>query len=150
MATIKSEVQTPSTLTVTGLATLASATYVVNDTAINHATNDPLDVLVEVAITPGNVAGNKQLVVFAQASLDGTTFSTGPVALTVTTDEANLYYVGSLPLNTKTTLQRKTFSLAAAYGGILPVASKLVFKNDSGAAFTAATVKISEVWGVAI
>ena len=43
---------------------------------------------------------------------------------------------------------QKVFSLAAAYGGVLPAASKLVLKNDLGVALTAAEVKIAEVWGV--
>jgi hypothetical protein len=149
MATIKSEVQTATALTVTGLSTLASATYCVSNT-ITLSTNDPLEVLIDVTVTPGTVTGNKQLVVFAQASIDGTNFSSGPTAGLTTTDEPNLYYVGSLPLNTNSTAQRKTFALSPAYGGTLPVASKLVFKNDSGAAFTAGSVQIAEVWGVVV
>jgi len=49
---------------------------------------------------------------------------------------------------------RKIFSLAAAYGGVLPVKTKLVIKNDSGANFSSAggahVVNAYEVWGVAI
>jgi hypothetical protein len=149
MATIKSEVQTATSLTVSSLSTLASATYCVSNT-ITHSTNDPLEVLIDVTVTPGTVSGNRQLVVFAQASIDGTNFSSGPTSGTTTTDEPDLFYVGTLPLNTNTTAQRKVFALAPAYGGTLPVASKLVFKNDSGAAFTAGTVQIAEVWGVAV
>ena len=147
MATIKSEVQAASTLTVSGLSTLASATYVVGPT-INHATNDPLDVLVTVSCTTTNTpTGNKQVVVFAKASIDGSTFGSGPESGTSTTNEADLHYVGSLPMNDSNAHQ-KVFSLAAAYGGVLPAASKLVLKNDLGVALTAAEVKIAEVWGV--
>lgn len=147
MATIKTHVQAPSALTVSGLSTLASATYCVSST-ITHSTNDPLDVFVDVTVTPGTVAGNKQLLIFAQASLDGTNFSTGPTSGTTTTDEPGLYFVGTLPLNTNATAQRKVFALAAAFGGSLPIASRLVFKNDSGAAFTAGSVQVAEVWGL--
>ena len=151
MAIIKSEVQTPVTQLVSGLGNLASGSYTRGDNQINHGANDPLDVLIEVTVTPGTVTGNKQLVVFAKASLDGDDFTTGPQTGTaLAADEPNLYYVGSLPLNTNATQQRKVFSLAAAYGGVLPRQSILVFKNDSGATFTAATVRISEVWGVAV
>jgi hypothetical protein len=149
MATIKSEVQTATALTVTGLSTLASATYCVSNT-ITLSTNDPLEVLVDVTVTPGTTTGNKQLVVFAQSSVDGTNFSTGPTSGTTTTDEAVLFYVGSLPLNTNATAQRKMFALAPAFGGTLPAAAKIVFKNDSGAAFTAGSVQIAEVWGVSV
>jgi hypothetical protein len=116
---------------------LANVTYVVLGT-ITHASSGkvPLDCQVELAITPGTVSGNKQAVLFAQASLDGTNFSTGPTSGTTTTDEANLVFIGVLPLGTNATLQRKTFSLAAAFPGwVLPYATKLILKNDSGAAF---------------
>ena len=147
MATIKSEVQTATALTVTGLSSLASGNYCVSNT-ITFSTNDPLEVLIDVTVTPGTVSGNKQLVVFAQASIDGTNFSTGPTSGTLTTDEADLYYVGTVPLNTNSTAQRKIFALSPAYGGTLPLAGKIVFKNDSGNAFTAGSVQTAEVWGV--
>lgn len=149
MATIKSEVQTASALTVTNLSTLASATYAVSNT-ITHSTNDPLDVLIDVSVTTGTTpTGNKQVVVFAKGSIDGTNFGSGPESGTTTTDEPDLHYVGSVPMNTAAA-HRKIFSLAAAYGGVLPQATKLVFKNDLGVALTAATIQVSEVWGVAL
>lgn len=157
MATVKSEVQTASTLT-TGVTVgaagailqslnPATALYCVSS-MINHATNDPLDVLVTVSCTTGTTpTGNKQIVVFAKGSIDGTTFGSGPETGTSTTNEADLHYVGSVPMN-DTSAHQKVFSLAAAYGGVLPAASKLVFKNDCGVTITAAEVKIAEVWGV--
>lgn len=144
MATIKQLVGTRTALTVTGLATLASATYVASN-VLDCATNDPLDVLVELTITPGAVTGNKQAVLFAVASLDNTNFQTGPTSGTTTTDEPVLTLIGVLPLNTNTTAQTKIFSVAAAYGGALPPYLKFVVKNDSGAAFTAGTIYTSEV-----
>lgn len=119
------------------LNSLASATYVVLGTLTHNSSNlTPLDCLVELAVTPGTVAGNKQAALYAQVSLDGTNWSTGPTSGTTTTDEPDLYFIGALPLNTNATLQRRTFSLAAALpGGVLPYATKLVMKNDSGAAF---------------
>ena len=155
MATIKSEVQTANTLTSTqtSLAGLLSANYLISET-ITHSTNDPLDVLIEVMVQTSNTpAGNKQVVIFAQGSLDGTTFGSGPAAgASPTTDEPDMHYVGSIPVNSGTSTQhRKIFSLAAAYGGVLPVATKLVFKNDLCVALTgSASVKYSEVWGVAV
>jgi hypothetical protein len=150
MATIKSEVQSPAALTVTGLNTLASATYVTSAT-LTHSANDPLDVLIDVSVATTNTpAGNKQLVIFVKGSLDGTNFGSGPESGTTTTDEPDLHFVGSLPLNSATTTHRKIFSLAAAYGGLLPAASKLVFKNDLGVALTSASVQTSEVIGIAV
>lgn len=153
MATIKSEVQGASvaaTYTPAALPTLnpATALYCVSPT-INHATNDPLDVLVTVSCTTGTTpTGNKQIVVFAKGSIDGTTFGSGPEGSTSTTNEADLHYVGSVPMNDNAGAHQKVFSMAAAYGGVLPAASKLVFKNDCGVTLTAAEVKIAEVWGV--
>lgn len=150
MATIKSEVQTAASLTVTGLGTLASATYVTSAT-LTHSTNDPLDVLVEITVATTNTpAGNKQVIVFAKGSLDGTNFSSGPESGTTATDEPDLYFVGVVPVNTATTTHRKTFSLAAAFGGVLPLATKIVLKNDLGVALTSGSAQTSEVWGVAV
>ena len=146
MATVKQVVGTRTALTTSALNSLASATFVSAGT-ITHNTNQPLDVLVEVTATPGTVSGNKQLVVFAKISLDGTNFTSGPESGTTTTDEPDLFFVGTVPLNTNSTAQTKTFSLAAAYGGVLPYASKIIVKNDSGAALNASggSVYYSEI-----
>jgi len=146
MATVKQVVGTRTALTTSALNSLASATFVSAGT-ITHNTNQPLDVLLEVTATPGTVSGNKQLVVFAKISLDGTNFTSGPESGTTTTDEPDLFFVGTVPLNTNSTAQTKTFSLAAAYGGVLPYASKIIVKNDSGAALNASggSVYYSEI-----
>lgn len=149
MAIVKSEVQTTSSVTVTGLSTLTSAAYVVSGT-INHSTNDVLDVLVDVAVTVGTVSSNKQVVVFAKQSIDGVNFSSGPESGTTTTDEPDLYFVGTIPTNANSTAYRRVFSLANAYGGTMPHSSKLVIKNETGAALTAGSVQIAEVWGVVV
>lgn len=151
MAVITSIVGTRTALTTTALDSLASATYVSAGT-INHSTNDPLDVLVEVKATPGTVAGNKQLVVFAQGSLDGTNFESGPVSGTTTTDEPNLTFVGTVPCNTNATAQTGIFSLAAAFQGTLPLQTKIIIKNDTGAALAATghSVYYSEVTGSSV
>lgn len=139
MGTIKSQSDATARTQISGAAaalnSLASATYVAIGT-IAHATNDPLDCKVEIKITPGTVSGNKQAVIFAQASLDGTNFETGPTSGTTTTDEPNLRFIGVLPLNSNSTVQTGIFDLSAAYpSGSLPHSTKLVVKNDSGAAF---------------
>lgn len=128
-------------LTTSALNSLASATYVSAGT-IDLTTPDPLDVAVEVEATPGTVSGNKQLVVFAKASFDGTDFSTGPETGSTATDEADLYLLGVLPLNTNSTLQRKAFSVFGALG-FIPAHLKIVVKNESGAALAASGHKVS-------
>ncbi len=146
MATVKQVVGTRTALTTTALNSLASATFVSAGT-ITHNTNQPIDVMVEVTATPGTVSVNKQLLVYAKASLDGSNQTTGPETGTTVTDEPNLYFVGALPLNTSSTTQTRIFSLAAAYGGVLPYASEIVLRNDSGAALNASggSVYYSEI-----
>jgi hypothetical protein len=146
MSTVKEVVGTRTSVTVTGLSTLASATYAVSN-AVDNTTNQPLDLLVELSITPGTVSGNKQALLFAKASLDGTNWQSGPESGTTTTDEPNLSFVGVLPLNTSSGAQTGVFPVALAYGGVLPPNLKFVVKNDSGAAFSAGTLNISEVSG---
>lgn len=126
------------------LGTLASATYL-NVGTITFNTNKPFNCLLEVYATPGTVSGNKQLVIFAQQSLDGTNFETGPTSGTTTTDESNLVFLGTLPLNSNSTLQRRVLELASAFGGDLPYAVNIIIKNDSGAALASGGVYYAEI-----
>ena len=142
MATVTQVVGTRTNLG--SLGTLGNGTYIVAGT-ITHATNDTIECIIEVSATPGTVSGNKQLVVFAQKSLDGTNFGTGPTSGTTTTDEPNLVFVGTVPLNTNSTLQRGVFALSMSYGGVLPHSSKIIIKNDSGAALASGSVEYAEV-----
>lgn len=135
MATITAVVGSRTTLTTSALNSLASATYVSAGT-IDLTSTDPIDLIVQVEATPGTVSGNKQLVVFAKVSLNGTDYTTGPETGTTATDEPDLYLLGVLPLNTNSTLQRKAFSVMSALG-FVPPHIEIVAKNDSGAALAA-------------
>jgi hypothetical protein len=148
MSIVRSIVGTRTALTTTALNSLASATYV-NCGTLTFNTNSPLDVILEISATPGTTTGNKQLLVFAQGSIDGTNWETGPISGTSATDEPNLTFVGSVPLNTNATLQLGVFSLAMVFGGSLPRAARIIVRNDSGAALAASghAVYYSEVTG---
>lgn len=135
MAVITAIAGSRTTLTTSALNSLAASTYVSAGT-IDVTAIDPIDTVVEVEATPGTVSGNKQLLVFAQVSFDNTNFSTGPVSGTTATDEPNLRFLGSLPLNTNNTLQRGAFSVMSALGYVPPY-FKVIVKNDSGAALAA-------------
>lgn len=135
MAVITAIAGTRTTLTTIALNSLAASTYVSAGT-IDVTAIDPIDTVVEVEATPGTVAGNKQLVVFVQVSFDNTNFSTGPTSGTTATDEPNLRFLGALPLNTNSTLQRGAFSIMSALGYVPPY-FKIIVKNDSGAALAA-------------
>lgn len=111
------------------LNSLANGTYVVLGT-VTFNTGKNASAFIELSVTPGTVSSNKQVILFAQESLDGTNFGTGPTSGTTTTDEANLKFIGVLPLATNSTLQRKIFE----YPGALPYAAKLIAKNETGAA----------------
>ena len=135
MATISAVVGTRTSLTTSALNSLAAATYVSAGT-IDLTATDPLDLLVEVTATPGTVSGNKQLVVFAKVSLDGTNWTTGPETGSTATDEPNLKFLGTVPLNTNSTAQTNTLSVMSALG-FVPPHLEIVCKNDSGAALAA-------------
>lgn len=133
MADIKRYTGTRTAVSGLTLNSLANDTYA-GSSAIDLEASDPIDVIVEVAVTPGTVSGDKCLLVFAQVALDsGTNFSTGPTSGTSATDEANLYLVGVLPLNTNSTAQRGAWSLFGALG-FVPTDFKVVVRNRSGAA----------------
>lgn len=135
MATITAIVGTRTSLTTSALNSLASATYVSAGT-IDLTSVDPLDVLVEVSATPGTVSGNKQVVVFAKISLDGTNWTSGPESGSTATDEPNLKFLGTVPCNTNSTQQVNTLSVVSALGYI-PPHLEIVIKNDTGAALAA-------------
>lgn len=136
-----------SSLTATGFGTLAAATYVASN-AYNANTNKPVDVVVEVeAATTSTPAGNKQVLVFVQASLDGANFQSGPTSGTTTTDEQDLTYVGTVPVNTATTTHRKMFSIGNTLG-FVPQQFKVVLKNDLGVALTSGAVYTAEISSV--
>ena len=144
MTTIKQQVNARTALTVTGLSTLASATYVASS-AYTANTNQPLDVIVEVDVATTNTpAGNKQVVVFVQESLDGTNFRSGPTSGTTTTDEPNLRLLGTVPMNSSSVTEIATFSVAQALG-YMPYAFKVVLKNDLGVALTSGAVYTAEI-----
>lgn len=150
MATITAVVGSRTSLTTSALDSLASATYV-SAGAIDLTSADPLDVLIEVAATPGTVSGNKQVVVFAKVSLDGTNWTTGPETGTTATDETNLKFLGTVPCNTNSTQQVNTLSVVSALG-FVPAHLEIVIKNDTGAALASSghSVYYSVVTGNAV
>jgi hypothetical protein len=118
------------------LGTLASATYVTS-TAIDLGAAIPIDVTCEVeANANGTPSGNKQLILFCKFSLDGTNYGSGPESGTTATEEADLHFIGVLPM-VDTNDHRKFFSISG-----LPTARymKLVAKNDLGVALTSGNV----------
>ena len=144
MATVKIIAGTKTALTSASLGTLASATYCVSST-YNNTTNNPIDLTVETTVATTNTpGGNKQVVVFAQASYDNTNWQTGPTSGTSTTDERLLTFLGTIPLQTASVTQTKAFNVSDAYGGVLPPYVRIIHKNDLGVALTTGTVATVE------
>lgn len=130
------------------LSTLASATYVKSTAAVDLGATTPLDCVLELSVTPnGTVAGNKQVVLFVQVSMDATNYSTGPTSGTTATDEPDLYQVGVVPCNTNSGAQKKSFNMLSALG-FCPRYFWPVVKNDLGVALSAGTLNYVPVTGV--
>ena len=127
------------------MGTLGSATFIASS-AIDLGASIPLDVTYEVECTPSATpTGNKQLIVMAQLSLDGTTFTSGPTSGTTATNEPDLHWIGTIVCN-DSSLHRKMFSLQG-----LPTARhmKLVVKNDLGVALTSGYIYRADITGAA-
>ena len=140
-------VQTRTSLTVTGFSTLASATYCVSS-AYTLNTNKPADLFLEVtAGTTNTPSGNKQVLVFAKLSLDGTNYTTGPETGSTITDEPDLYSLGGILLPAASVNHTQLFAISQLF--TRPVyAVKFIFKNDLGVALTTGTAYTSEVYDI--
>lgn len=140
-STVKQVVGAKAALTSATLATLASSAYATTSPKDNTA-SQPVDNFVEVSITPGTVSGAlPYAAVFALASIDGSTYQTGANA----TDEAVMTLLGTIPLTSSGVKQTRFFGVRKAFDDVLPPLYEIVVKNASGAAFTAATVNVSDV-----
>lgn len=134
MAVVKLAYGAATALTVTGLATLASATGATS-AAIVQTTDLALDNLVEIAVTVGTVVAPSTVAVYAVSSVDGTNFG----------DVTNSPLIGVLSAPTSATAYRKTMSVAQAFGGNLPPAYEIYVVNSTGAALTAGTAQYREI-----
>jgi hypothetical protein len=122
------------------LATLASGAYAESE-VLDFGNPQPPDCWLEVDVTPSATpTGGKQVLVFAQASQDGSYYTSGPSSGVDATDEADLYFVGTLPV-ASAAVHRRMFSVADAMpGGRVPPYARLVLKNDCGVALSGGAV----------
>lgn len=134
MATTYTFAQGARSASILSCGTLASATYIASS-AIDLGATVPVMVTIQAeANANGTPSGNKQLLIFAKWSLDGTNWTSGPESGTTATEEGDLHFVGSLPMN-DTNDHRKEFA-------VYPLARymKIVVKNDSGVALTSGDI----------
>jgi hypothetical protein len=138
------------------LASLAaSATVGRASTAVDNTSNVFLDALVAGFVDLGTVSGNKQVLIFAYGTADGgTTYSgqNGANAISGTDagftrlDPTDLTLVRVLPCPTSSIkMSFGPYSIAQAFGGVLPDHWGIVIFNDTGAAFSA-TAGNNKAW----
>jgi len=88
------------------------------------------DYLIEITIANISEAGNKQAVVWARSSVDGTNYSDA------TTGATNRKMIGSLDLNGLSAAGRSiALPLAVAFGGVVPPKVEVYVQNDAGVTF---------------
>lgn len=148
MSTTYQTIGTHASLTVTGLATLASATYAESDgiDCYGGSNSDCVDYEVIVTVgAPTTPASNQQLLIWGKASADSGTYTSGPSSGTATTDEPNLGVNVALPLRSSGNKTMRFLLAQSFFGGVLPKYAKLTFKNEAGAVLTGATVTIAPV-----
>lgn len=146
------------TMTVTNLHSLASsATAGWQSAVVDNTSNLYIDALVQVVLDFANTApaNSKAAFVYAYGGLE-TTYTNpasgteGAITLAdITTNAQNLRLLGTIPYTTADeVVESAIFSVAAAFGGVLPPKWGLVIMNHSGAALAASgnTVKWTPVY----
>jgi len=144
VANIKTAYGTATALSISNLATLASATLSAASTAVDNTSNLYLDYLVETTVTVGTVVAPAVVFIYAADTIDNTNFSD-------ITSTSNLRLLGVLSTPTSATSYRSSaFSLAAAFGGTVPPKFQILIYNSTGAAFTAGTAQYLGIYSTAV
>lgn len=126
------------TITIT-LASLASGSAQ-ESTALDNATDLFLDALVQIKLKSGasSTSSTGYANVYAYGSVDdGTSYNgnaTGTNASITLASPPNLRLIGVIAVVANATTYRGIFSVAAAFGGVLPKKWGIVVENQSGAA----------------
>jgi hypothetical protein len=149
MANIKEEFGSSTSITITSLNSLASAQYAgCQSSAVDNTSNKYFDALVTVtvAVGAGTIANDKCAYVYAYGSEDGTTYvldgtadlidgSDGTVTIG---NPSNAKLIGIVAIPTQSYTYRGVFSVAHAFGGVLPRKWGIIVVNYSGIATAAA------------
>lgn len=141
MATVNVAYAAAASITIT-LDSLASSTTAGRESSVvDNTTNKYLDALVTLKIVYPNLApaNHKGIYVFAYG-FDGTDYTypvagAGDAAVTlddITTTAYQLPQIGFVPAVQNKTLKSRPFSVAAAFGGVLPQKWGIVALNYSG------------------
>ena len=121
---------TTTSLTVTGLSTLANGSSATSAT-VDNTTTLFIDALIELTFTTGTVTATGTVEIWAKGSIDNTDFD----------DDLNDRLIGTVVLTGTTSQTRKRIAgLAAAFGGTLPPYWQVRIRNATGNPLTAGAV----------
>lgn len=144
MADRKLAYQAAQNLTLTLASLASSATAGRESTAVDNTTNLFIDAICQIAckLQTGTPANDKAIYVFAYGSVDGTNYTdnaTGTDAAITLRDPSNhrLVCVIPVPDSGGLTYESQPFSIAQAFGGILPPKWGIVVRNYTGVALSA-------------
>jgi len=142
MASIKEAFASPVNFTLTLASLASSATAGRESTKVDNSSNLYLDALVyvKIVLTTGTIGNDKAVYVYAYGSLDGTNFAdtvTGADAAITMNDPTQLRLIGVInAVAQSTTYKGGPFSVASAFGGVLPPSWGIVVRNYTGIALT--------------
>jgi hypothetical protein len=108
-----------------GLNSLTANSFA-NLGTIDNTTTLADDYLVEIALADFSETANEQMLVYVRTSVDGTNFSEDTLP-------ANLVRIGFFSVDKAATVRSRAFSVAAAFGGVLPPKFDVIVRNDAGA-----------------
>lgn len=127
-------------ITITLASLAASATVGRESTAVDNTSNLFEDVLFMLWFETGTVAGNKQVLLFAYGTVDGSGYTescTGTDAAFTRKDPTLLRSVDTIPAVTNSYIHKcGPYSLLQVFGKV-PALWGIVVFNDTGAAFSA-------------
>lgn len=150
MADIKSKYGAAAQAITCTLASLANAALRMS-TVVDNTTDLFLDALVEIKIKTGasGVSSTGYVAVYAYGTSDGGTDYTGGASGadgSYTGLKDNLILLGTIAATANATTYIRHFSLASAFGGILPAKWGIVVENLTGAALDGAEGSHSKVY----
>lgn len=138
MASIKTAYGTSNQSITCTLASLANNSARAS-TAVDNTSNLFLDAIVQVQVTSGasGTSATGTVVVYAYGTTDGGTTYTGGVtgsdAAHTLTSPTNLRFLGTINVvANSTTYKGGPWSVASAFGGVLPASWGIVVENRSG------------------
>ncbi|HEY9014437.1 MAG TPA: hypothetical protein VIM84_05200 [Gemmatimonadales bacterium] len=144
MANILQELGSTTNFTLTLASLASSATAGRESTAVDNTSNKYLDYICQVSVKlqTGTPASDKAVYIFAYGSVDGTNYTdnaTGSDAAITLRDPTALRLVNVIPCPDAgaLTYESQPFSIAHAFGGVMPAKFGIVVRNYTGVTLSA-------------